>query len=399
MLLNAAQISSRHSVLFCKRGRPHLCTMTIDTTYQDSLPFLFAGNAGSISISALPNEAVPITLEVKLPVGIGGGVVVLYHTEFEMKTGSDGKLELSLDKILESIDHLLMTTTSQASKRNPWVTLLFGSDDKVSWEKMVLHGKLNDNLLADIYGYRSFITARPQISPARTDGQPDWLTFAASETVVFAIVYSDMLPPVQVTLADNFSGKLSKVDVSLDAVRSEADKAGLAGHRIVAYDIYMKNAVPAEDGNASDIIVSEVLRFIVPCRKMKTFEFVSSVGAMEPVYAKGRQKTESESEVASFTSDGVEKELTNDWRFVHETFTGYLASADEVRFWREFFASDERYAVVDGEALRIAVSDIDSQSTEGELNAFSFKWHFADRDSDPSRKTNRKELKQFRPKI
>lgn len=383
--------------------------MTIDTSYQDSLPFLFSGNAGSIRISASPNEAVPVTIELrcehKKP---GEDDAVLYHTDFELKTGSDGMLDLDLSKIFGALDHMLPTVTDQAVVHgfnwdNYYVIMFLGKDRRI-WMKTVIPGKPDDTFLADIYGGRSFITARPQISTARTDGQPDWLPFYGGKDTdwaeVMATVYSDMLPPLQVLLRQIIGvSMLSKTDVSLDAVRKAADKAGLAGHRITAYDIHLESSVRDDDGNVTETVKSETLRFIVPDRKATVFEFVSSVGAMETVYATGRRKTELESEASSFTNGGVETELVNDWRITHETFTGHLASADELRFWREFFASSKRYAVVDGEPLRIAVTEIDAESTEGELGAFSFKWRFADRYADPARKAARRELKQFRPKI
>ena len=379
--------------------------MTIDTSYQDSLPFLFSGNAGSIRISASPNEAVPVTIEVQRRYfAVVGSPTILYHTDFELKTGSDGTLDLDLGKIFSALGPILPTATDQALAglyvRYVYrVVMLFGEKNTVSRDWVVIPGKPDNAFLEDIYGRRSFITARPQISTARTDGQPDWLPFNGGSATVVATVYSDMLPPVQLMLDGSGAYLLSKTNVSLDAVRKEADKAGLAGHRITAYDIHLESSVRDDDGNVTETVKSETLRFIVPDRKATVFEFVSSVGAMETVYATGRRKTELESEASSFTNGGVETELVNDWRITHETFTGHLASADELRFWREFFASSKRYAVVDGEPLRIAVTEIDAESTEGELGAFSFKWRFADRYADPARKAERRELKQFRPKI
>lgn len=381
--------------------------MTIDTSYQDSLPFLFSGNAGSIRISASPNEAVPVTIKIQRTVAGGGNrpPTILYSTKFELKTGSNGALDLDLGKIFSAMEHVLPSASGQAattiSVRSSYsVSMRFGNENTILRSWTVIPGKPDDAFLEDIYGRRSFITARPQISTARTDGQPDWLLFIGGETTVVATIYSDMLPPVQLKSdSRTFANRPAKTDVSLDAVRKEADKAGLAGHRITAYDIHLESRVHDDDGNVTETVKSETLRFIVPDRKATVFEFVSSVGAMETVYATGRRKTELESEASSFTNGGVETELVNDWRFTHETFTGHLASADEVRFWREFFASSKRYAVVNGEPLRIAVTEIDAESTEGELGAFSFKWRFADRYADPARKTNRRELKQFRPKI
>ena len=380
--------------------------MTIDTSYQDSLPFLFAGNAGSIVIASSPNEKISVTMEyIRTRLGDGGGSRIAYSAAFELKMSSAGSFVLDLRKILLSIVHILTPISSAAAIGQPLysydIALTFESEtgsESLNWMKEAYPGSLDSNFLEDIYDGRSFISARPQISLSRMDGKADRLPFVHTEdTTVSAILYFDLIPPVQINIAESAVAVLSAVDVSFSAMRSAADDAGYGGQEFSAYDIFMSRDVVGDDG-ATSTVKSEVLRFIVPGRKVTAFEFVSSAGALEPIYAAGQSKTETQSEVKTFTTNGVENEMSNDSSLIHETFTGHLASADEVRFWREFFASSRRYALVNGESRRIVVTDIDSESTAGELNAFSFKWKFADRDDDPSRTPVRKELKQYRIK-
>lgn len=381
--------------------------MTIDTSYQDSLPFLLAGNAGSIVIASSPNEKITVTLEyIRTRLGDGGGSRVEYSATFGLKMSSSGSFILDLRKILLSIAHILVQISSAAATGQPLysydISLTFESEsgnETLNWMKSAYPGSLDSAFLEGIYEGRSFISSRPQISLSRVDGKSDRLPFVHTEdTTVSAILYFDLIPPVLINIAKTAVAALSAVDVSFGAMRNAADDAGYSGQKFSAYDIFMSRDVVDDDGSTSTV-KSEVLRFIVPDRKVTTFEFVSSAGTSEPIYAAGHMKTETKSEVKTFISKGVENEMTNDSSLIHETFTGHLASADEVRFWREFFASSRRYALVDGDARRIAVTDIDSESTDGELNAFSFKWKFADRDSDPSRTPIRKELKQYRTKI
>lgn len=387
--------------------------MTIDTSYQDRFPFLFAGNAGTIRISASANEEIPIKVEHvrrrtrKVPTGLALIAETDYETAFRMLADSSGVLELDFSGVCRAIPSALLSDPGSLFIRAPhsssvmprdFIRVTFGSDDSHIFEKTVFYGHVDDNMLSEIYGHKCFITSRPQISRSRTDGENDDLAFAPGTTRILATLYFGLLPPTEI-VAGEFSEDLTAADVSYSAIRDLADAAGYSGHEIRAYDIWAETSLTDDDGNVTSVVKSEVLRFIVPDRKVSTFEFLSSVGMIEPIYAMGSKKLEVETETRTFVNDGVERELANDSRLVHETFTGWLASADEVRFWQEFFSSAERYAVIDGVSRRIVVDEVDSESTEGELNAFSFKWHYADKYADPARTPARKELKQYKPTI
>lgn len=381
--------------------------MTIDTSYQDQFPFLFAGNAGTIRISASPNEEIPIKLQyIKTRYGSSGGSVVEYETSFTMKAGKNGSVSLPLDSIVRCLQPILRSVSSNAGsgqyrpKASSFLRITFGDgDDAVFWDKEIYPGTVGYDFLKDVYEQRCFLTARPQIGLARTDGQTDDLALSPDGTTVFAFLYFDIIAPVKTTVASGLRLKPALVSVSYDNIRAIADETGYSGYELKAYDVWMETEMTDDDGNVTSVMKSEVLRFIVPNHKVSMFEFLSSVGAIEPIYAAGSKKSEVETETRTFVNDGVERELTNDSRLVHETFTGWLASADEVRFWREFFSSAERYAVIDGVSREIIIDEIDSESTAGELNAFSFKWHYADKYADPARTPVRKELKQYNPTI
>lgn len=387
--------------------------MTIDTSYQDQFPFLFAGNAGTIRISASADEEIPIKVEhirrykKKAPHGFVLVAETDYETEFRMLADSSGVLELDFSGICRAIPFAFLSDPGSLFIRAPhsssavpydFIRLTFGTDDSHVFKKTVFYGHVDDGMLSEIYGHKCFITSRPQISRSRMDGKIDDLAFAPGNTRILAMLYLELLPPTEIVVGE-FDEYLTAADVSYFTIRDLADTAGYSGHEIRAYDILAETSLTDDDGNVTSVVKSEVLRFIVPNHKVSTFEFLSSVGAIEPIYAAGSKKSEVETETRTFVNDGVERELTNDSRLVHETFTGWLASADEVRFWREFFSSAERYAVTDGVSREIIIDEIDSESTAGELNAFSFKWHYADKYADPARTPVRKELKQYNPTI
>ena len=387
--------------------------MTIDTSYQDQFPFLFAGNAGTIKISASANEEIPVKAEHirrSKKKSTHGFVLVAktdYEAEFSLSADSFGKLELDLSRICLAIQSVLPSASAPLFlpssyggplKPRDSIRMTFGTDGNSVFEKTVFFGRVGDGMLSEIYGHKCFITSRPQIGYSRMDGENDNLAVVAGNTRILATLYLGLLPPAEIIVGE-FDEDLTAADVSYSTIRDLADTAGYSGHEIKAYDIWAETSLTDDDGNVTSVVKSEVLRFIVPDRKVSTFEFLSSVGVLEPIYAMGSKKSEVETETRTFVNDGVERELTNDSRIVHETFTGWLAGADEVRFWQEFFSSAERYAVIDGVSRGIIIDEIDSESTAGELNAFSFKWHYADKYADPSRTPERKELKQYKPTI
>ncbi len=373
--------------------------MTIDTSYQDQFPFLFAGNAGTIKITVSANEAIPIIIESRKYSGTK--VTEFFQTYFTVKANERGIYELDLTDILSSMSFAFNGKPNvgfgEFLRYDQRFLLRLGDDDDITWDKTVLSGKLSDSMLKNVYEHRCFVTVRPLVSFARADGKPDYMMFVPSQSVISVVVYSDIMPPFMPTVGIKWIRRIGTFDVSLANIQRLLDTKGYSGLKITAYDIFLESQVT--DGDVTSVVKSEVLRFIVPDRKVSAFEFLSSVGMLEPIYAVGRKKSEVETETKTFVNDGVERELTNDSRLVHETFTGWLASADDVRFWQEFFSSAERYAVIDGVSRRIVVDEIDSECTDGELSAFSFKWHYADKYADPARMPMRKELKQYKPTI
>ncbi len=387
--------------------------MTIDTSYQDQFPFLFAGNAGTIKITASANEEIPVKVEhicrrlKRVPTGLALIAETDYEAEFRMLADSSGRLEFDFSGVCRAIPFALPSDPGSLFIRAPHasaavphnsIRVTFGTDGDSALDKTVFYAHVGDEMLSEIYGHKTFITSRPQISRSRMDGENDFLALATGNTRIWATLYPAFLPPAEIIL-NEFDAELSAVDVSYSRIRDLADTSGYSECEIGAYDVRAETSLTDAAGNVTSVVESEVLRFIVPNHKVSMFEFLSSVGAIEPIYAAGSKKSEVETETRTFVNDGVERELTNDSRLVHETFTGWLASADEVRFWREFFSSAARYAVTDGVSREIIIDEIDSESTAGELNAFSFKWHYADKYADPARTPVRKELKQYNPTI
>lgn len=365
--------------------------MTIDTSYQDQFPVLFAGNAGTIPIRETGTGA-----SVNIKFTFYEAQSNFTH-EFSLlcgKVGTDIPLKDILSALRASYDQMTFVRSGLA-----YFEIRCG-EATATWKKYVILGAtIPAGRIENILSGRGFISARPQVYQI-DDASTEELCIMSSGTSGLRIdmmVYSRDLPPFSVTLASKNDadaiGLISK-SISLQSIENLLSESGHPDLDIIAFDAYV--VIELEAGKEEH---GDALRYIVNRGKNDVFRFYGSYGLLETIYATGSGKSEVQTETKTFINSGVERELVNDSHIQHETFTGWLASADEVRFWQEFFSSVERYAVIDGVSRRIVIDEIDSESTAGELNAFSFKWHYADKYADPSRIPVRKELKQYKPTI
>lgn len=351
--------------------------MTINTSYQDKLPFLLTGNAGSIIVYDVSRySAVEITISVPS--------ADVQDIKFSLFADGNGRLVLDIADILKAMDRTFMIPS--------WigmaiVSLTFKSGSEKTWSATVIPGRSDSLSLAAIYDRRRFLSTRPQTYIIDKDVAEELFYFTKDvSSKSKATIYSDTYAPFDVTLKEN-DNFFRMAKVGCDLIKSLAEAKGCPDLHILAFDVFSET----EDGVRSD-----VMRYVVDYEEHDVFRFRGNLGALETIYACGRKKSELISETAGFVNGDVEQELTNDSHVQHETFSGWQDSAEKVRFWQEFFSSSERYAVIDGVSRRIVVDEIDSESTEGELNAFSFKWHYADKHNDPSMVPIRKELKQYK---
>ncbi len=358
--------------------------MTIDTTYQDQYSVLFAGNARTLTVNGL-------TANSELSVALSVTSKTASAMSFSVLADSSGWATIDLDLILKSLPISLSPFLSWAK-----VTFTFTSGaDTASWSATVIGGQVPQSILADTCkGYR-LISARPQVYEIgdniaeRLYRVPDYDDFIR----MAAVVYSDIYPPFTVELSDTAAYGIVQTDASIAAIKKLAEAKGYADLRILGYDVQL-----IYDEDIAE--VKETLRYIVSNRQRDAFCFKNRLGTGEVIYAEKRRKIEVNTDTQTFVNGEVEEEVSNDSEIQYETFTGYLATREEVRFWQDFFSSSERYLYTENLGQdRIIVDDVSSDGIEGELNAFSFKWHYADPAADPSGIPARNELQQFNVKL
>ncbi len=357
--------------------------MTLDKSYQDSYPFLFAGNAGTLTVSGTAAYA---TVEVSARLGS------VWAVNFTLRTNSVGYAKFDLAELMTSIEDLLPEYGS-GSILPLRLSFSDGSTTLGLAYKEIYRGRIPESILSSIYSGYQPLTVRPQVYVTREDVSEKLIVLnkgGLSGCVCKAKIYFGDGTSATFTLSSVSSSATRYIpSVSYSAVRAIAT-GSYSSRKILAYDVWTV---------LGGSLTGRTMRYVVDRGKAEAFRFRGSFGVMENIWTRGSKKSETESETATLTNGGVERELTNDSRIIRENFTGHLRNAEEVRFWREFFASAERYAVIDGVSRRIIVDEIDSESTDGELSAFSFKWHYADRNDDPARIPVRQELKQYKPTI
>ena len=110
------------------------------------------------------------------------------------------------------------------------------------------------------------------------------------------------------------------------------------------------------------------------------------MGIYDYIYAVGEESQELQTEVGTFTNSGVETETSNTSKLYFNSNSGYIDTSEQIRFWNNFLESDERY-VLDNDKQppitndrwhKIAIDEAESKTKNGELNAITFKWHFAE---------------------
>ncbi len=391
--------------------------MTADTSYQDSLPFLLAGNAGTIAVSGISGGSVTLAIRQytrKSTRRYSGTVVTYkdnYSSEVTLLADSGGTLTLKVGDILHSLSSLLkgigpprytqygIGTQAMSITETDFVEMkLTDSETTLTLiDKQVFMGKVPQTFLDGIYAGTELITVRPQIYRTDPDGVESLILLCPAGTVVLkARLWFDVATAQEISFYDT-SSSLSQISVGYSEMRAAADDAGYSSQRLLAYDIWAETTVHEEDSDTDIVTSSSILRYITDDRaSLEAFLFRSSLGTLERIYTVRDGKAEAASEVTRFSNSERETELFNEFTLKRESFSGYVGTAEELRYWQEFFASAERYVELDGTQYGIVVDDIDGESADRELNSVSFTWHFADRLEELSRTPRRQELTNFR---
>ncbi len=109
------------------------------------------------------------------------------------------------------------------------------------------------------------------------------------------------------------------------------------------------------------------------------FGFVNTLGGLDVLVMQGQQILKPQGKISTFIHNNSELELANSYTSYWEVSTGYIDSENTAAQYRDFMKSRDRWIYSNGIWSRIIVDEFTVEDTRFELNAYSFKYHLAER--------------------
>ncbi len=109
------------------------------------------------------------------------------------------------------------------------------------------------------------------------------------------------------------------------------------------------------------------------------FGFTNTLGGFDTLMMTGKVKLKPGGESKTFMNREVETELSNGYTSYWEVSTGYIDSPGMAAQYQDFLKSAYRWIYQNGEWLRIVVDEYKLEHAPRELNAYTFKYHLAER--------------------
>ena len=234
---------------------------------------------------------------------------------------------------------------------------------------------------------RNFLTHQPQIIET-TPRQPQWLAFVRPYSYQTMELHSTLYTADGRTFTKQLSETpdsytYNQIDTSFGACWQEfCEEKDLIP---IAYDVFGTSQKAQISGWVTTLIdkpnhpVGQ--RYLLRKARMDDlcFGFVNGMGGFDTLMMQGKTILKPEGDAETFTNSEVEKELTNNYTSCWETSTGYIDSERMAAQYQDFLKSRDRWVYRDGEWLRIIVDEYKVEHTARELNAYTFKYHLAER--------------------
>ncbi len=241
--------------------------------------------------------------------------------------------------------------------------------------------KMFDYLLAN------FLTAQPQIIET-TPEQPQWLAFVRTQTKNEAVSEMEIRSVLHAADGRTFTKTIgttpdvntyNQIDTSFGTLWREfcREKSIVP----VAYDVFGVSTVSRDGVTTTERNRPLGQRYLLrPARYDDLcFGFVNSMGGFDTLMMQGSNVLKPEGETTTFINNESEKELTNGYTSYWEASTGYIDTERMAVQYQDFLKSCGRWIYLHGVWRRIVVDEYKAEHTPRELNAYTFKYHLADR--------------------
>lgn len=241
--------------------------------------------------------------------------------------------------------------------------------------------KMFDYLLAN------FLTAQPQILET-TPEQPQWLAFVRTQTENEAVTEMEIQSVLHAADGRTFTKTIgtmpdvntyNQIDTSFGALwREFCREKNIAP---VAYDVFGVSVVSRNGATTTEHNRPLGQRYLLrPTRyDDQCFGFVNSMGGFDTLMMQGASVLKPAGETATFINNEVETELTNGYTSYWEASTGYIDTERMAAQYQDFLKSCGRWIYLHGVWRRIVVDEYKAEHTPRELNAYTFKYHLAER--------------------
>ena len=234
---------------------------------------------------------------------------------------------------------------------------------------------------------RNFLTHQPQIIET-TPRQPQWLAFVRPYPYQTMELHTTLYTANGRTFTKQISETpgsytYNQIDTSFGACWQEfCEEKGLIP---IAYDVFGTSQKAQISGGVTTLIDKPNhpigQRYLLRKDRMddQCFGFVNGMGGFDTLMMQGKTILKPEGDVETFTNSEVEKELTNNYTYYWETSTGYIDSERMPTQHQDFIKSRDRWVYRDGQWHRIIVDEYKVEHAARELNAYTFKYHLAER--------------------
>ncbi len=244
----------------------------------------------------------------------------------------------------------------------------------------------SDDGLIDFFA-QNFLTHQPQIIET-THEQPQWLAFVRPYPYREMKIYTTLYTADGRTFTKQIYPTpdpytFNQLDTSFKEVwRLVCIRDNLIP---IAYDVYGMST-KAESTKEGITMVDKLnhpigQRYLLrPARyDDQCFGFVNGMGGFDTLMMRGPVVLKPDGENETFVNHEVEKELSNGYTSFWEASTGYIDSERDAAQIQDFLKSTDRWIYHSEKWLRIIVDEYKVEHTPRELNAYTFKYHLAER--------------------
>lgn len=242
-------------------------------------------------------------------------------------------------------------------------------------------GAINEEWFA-----QNFLTWQPQ-SMETTAEQPQWLSFIPQqrdtvlriETRLYA---SDGRITSRIIRAIETSSILNYVQIRTDFNHLWEGVCREENIEPICYDVYGYEIYLDESGIMQSIKNQPYAqRYILrpPQYRDICFGFENTIGGFDTIMAQGNISYLPDGGSTSFRNDTTELEISNDYTSIWEASSGQIETEREASQFQDFFKSKNRYVLKNGVWQRIVIKDYKIKHTRAEINAYTFKYHLAEK--------------------